>query len=145
MPDYDFSNIMRNNPGPLGFIMQGNQYFRQATNGYTVPFEYGPLLGFITGFFITLAKSPPFILMDCVYGAMLGFLLVTGYNLLVLGMQDKPVIVAEQQTETDFHKIMALYREMEIDHVRYAKAAQDKQKNGPIYMRTRSRMRSWSQ
>jgi hypothetical protein len=125
--------------------MQGNQYFHQATNGYTVPFEYGPLLGFVAGFFVTLAKSPPFILMDCVYGAMLGFLLITGYNLFVLGMQNKPVIVAQQQARPDFHRIMALYREMQIDYERYEKAAREKQENGPIFMRTRSRMRSYSQ
>lgn len=144
MPDYDFSDIMRNNTipyGPLGFIMRGNQYFHQATNGYTVPFEYGPLLGFVAGFSMTLAKSPPFILMDCVYGAVLGFLLVTGYNLFVLGFQDKPVI-ARQQFRPDFHRIMALYREMEMEH---EKAVREKQENGPIFMRTRSRMRSYSQ
>jgi len=144
MPDYDFSDIMRNHSAPLRLIMQGNQYFHQATNGYTVPFEYGPLLGFVTGFFVTLGKSPPFILMDCFYGAMLGFLLITGYNLFVLSLYDKPPVV-QQQPRPDFHRIMALYQEMQINYERYQKAVRDKQENGPIFMRTRSKQRSYSQ
>jgi hypothetical protein len=143
MPDYDFSMIAPHSLpyGPLGVIMRGNQYFHQRTDGYTIPFEYGPLLGSIAGFYITLAKSPPFILMDCFYGAMLGFLLVTGYNLLVLGSQTKQPIPHERPT---VENIMAMYRELHLDHLRYDKAAKDKQDNGPIFLRTRSRMRSRS-
>jgi hypothetical protein len=141
MPDYDFTMIAPRSLayGPLGYIMQGNQYFHERTGGYTLSFEYGPLLGFAMGFFITLAKSPPFILMDCFYGALLGLLLVTGYNLFVLSAYDKPVIVEQKPT---VHKIMALYREMELDHLRYTR---EQQENGPIFLRTRSRMRSKSQ
>ena len=141
MTDYDFSMIRRPYAlayGPLGFVMQGNRYFHNATNGYAIPFEYGPILGSLAGFYITLSKTPPFILMDCFYGAMLGFLLVTGYNLLVLGSQTKQPI-ADRKPTVD--SIMAMYHEIYRDNLRY----KDKQDNGPIFLRTRSRMRSRSQ
>ena len=134
MPNYDFANIMLN----------GTSVRQLHASNYLIPFEYGPALGFAVGFFITLAKSPPFILMDCVYGALLGLLLVVTYNLFALSVQGPTHIVV--RTEPPFYskRAQALYEEMQHDRVRYAAAKKEKQESGPIFLRTRSRTRSWS-
>ena len=44
---------------------------------------YGSLAGFALGFYITLAKTSYFILMDCLYGAFLGFIFTFAFCLLI--------------------------------------------------------------
>jgi hypothetical protein len=88
-----------------------------------IPFAYGPILGFVIGFFITLAKSPPFIVMDCVYGAMLGFLLVLTINIFYIAFAEPEHDIVNTTPETfKSRRAQALYREMELDRLRYEKA-----------------------
>jgi len=44
---------------------------------------YGSLAGFTLGFYVTLAKTPYFILIDCLYGAFLGFIFTFAFCLLI--------------------------------------------------------------
>jgi len=130
MPNYDFTHVMIN----------------VHTSGYMIPFEYGPLFGFIIGFCITLAKSPPFILMDCFYGAMLGFFVAVSYNLFAWSFEEPARIIVQETPPFHSNRANALYEEMQRDREHYANAKREKQKQeaGPIYLRTRSRMRSYS-
>ena len=43
---------------------------------------YGSVAGFILGYYITLAKTPYFILIDGLYGAFLGILFTSAFYLL---------------------------------------------------------------
>jgi len=139
MTDYDFTVILRNRP----FV-----------NRYAIPFHYGPFVGLVIGFFITLAKSPPFIAMDCVYGAFLGFMAVLTYNLFVLSMQPTPPNhVNTEWPDFKSNRARALYLEMQKDRLRYQamklekeleqveQEQQKQQEQAPISMRTRSKSR----
>jgi len=114
-----------------------------------IPFAYGPVLGFVIGFCITLAKSPPFIVMDCVYGAMLGFLLVLTINIFYIAFAEPEHDIVNTTPETfKSRRAQALYREMELDRLRYEKAKQEAKvppeippSEPPISSRTRSRRR----
>ena len=122
MPDYAFDTVL--------IDMHGRSI--------VIPFAYGPILGFVLGFFITLAKSPPFIVMDCVYGAMLGFLLVLTINIFYVAFAEQDTHIVNTTPETfKSRRAQALYREMELDRQRYAKARAEAQ--APISSRTRSR------
>jgi len=107
---------------------------------YTVPISYGILLGFVTGFFITLGKSPPFILMDSLYGSMLGLLLVIAYNLFAMSVQVYEEIEEEAPL---FHnrQIYAMYLELTRERDRLSKQ-QQQQQQGPVAQRTRSKTRT---
>ena len=122
MPDYAFDTVRIN----------------KKDKGIVIPFAYGPILGCVLGFFITLAKSPPFIVMDCVYGAMLGFLLVLTINIFYVAFAEQDTHIVNTTPETfKSRRAQALYREMELDRQRYAKARAEAQ--APISSRTRSR------
>lgn len=124
MPNYDFETIR-----PRKRTVQRYKY--------TVPASYGILLGFVTGFFITLGKSPPFILMDSLYGSMLGFLLVIAYNLFVMSVQVYEEIDEQAPIFHNKH-IYAMYNELARERDRLYK----KQQQGPVAQRTRSKTRS---
>lgn len=51
---------------------------------------YGSLAGFILGYYITLAKTPYFILIDGLYGAFLGLLFTSAFYLLSQCIQFEP-------------------------------------------------------
>ena len=130
MPDYSFDTVT--------IDMRGRSIM--------IPFAYGPILGFVIGFFITLAKSPPFIVMDCVYGAMLGFLLVLTINIFYIAFAEPEHNIVNTTPETFKSKrAQALYREMELDRQRYEKARRPTPppeippSETPISSRTRSR------
>jgi hypothetical protein len=130
-----------------------------------LPIYTGPVLGFVVGFFVTLAKSPPFILQDCFYAALLGFLLVTAYNLFLMSVRDtyqeekekQQEDLKEEEAQEDLKRsedlkrpepsepfeslrdFEALFKERAYDHRHYTK------KSTSIAMRTRSKLRSSSQ
>jgi len=51
---------------------------------------YGSLAGFILGYYITLAKTTYFILLDGLYGAFLGLLFTSAFYLLAQCISFKP-------------------------------------------------------
>jgi hypothetical protein len=51
---------------------------------------YGSLVGWILGYYVTLAKTPYFILMDGLYGAFLGLLFTSAFCLLIQCAQFEP-------------------------------------------------------
>jgi hypothetical protein len=125
-----------------------------------LPIYTGPILGFVVGFFVTLAKSPPFILQDCFYAALLGFLLTTAYNLFLMSVRDtykeekqkqkqkEDLKEEEEEVQEDLKRpepfeslrdFEALFKERAYDHRHYTK------KSTSIAMRTRSKLRSSSQ
>jgi len=132
-----------------------------------LPIYTGPITGFVFGFFVTLAKSPPFILQDCFYAALLGFLLVTAYNLFLMSVRDtyqeekqkekenlkrQEDLKAEAQEDLkssedlkapepfeSLRDFEALFKERAYDRRHYTK------KSTPIAARTRSKLRSSSQ
>ena len=48
---------------------------------------YGSLIGWMLGYYVTLAKTPYFILMDGLYGAFLGLLFTSAFCLLAKYVQ----------------------------------------------------------
>jgi hypothetical protein len=60
---------------------------------------YGSLAGFILGYYITLAKTPYFILIDGLYGAFLGLLFTSAFYLLLqcIPVESKEDIEARRQ------------------------------------------------
>ena len=122
-----------------------------------------PLLGATLGFFMTLAKTPHMILMDCIYGAFLGLLATLAYTLIKMSLearqqQQRAIQKEEEQQEqeqeqeeqqqqeqqeteeekADLQRIMAQLNELGQDRQRLLKARLAKKLNGPISMRTRS-------
>ncbi len=79
-------------------------YIFRRMNLSLLPIYTGPITGFVCGFFVTLAKSPPFILQDCFYAALLGFLLVTAYNLFLMSVRDTYQEEKEKQKEKEHLK-----------------------------------------
>ena len=136
-------------------------YIFRRMNLSLLPIYTGPITGFVCGFFVTLAKSPPFILQDCFYAALLGFLLVTAYNLFLMSVRDTYQEQKEKEKEHLKHQedlkeeaqedlktpepfeslrdFEALFKERAYDHRHYTK------KSTPIAARTRSKLRSSSQ
>jgi len=127
-----------------------------------LPIYSGPIAGFVVGFFVTLAKSPPFILQDCFYAALLGFLLTTAYNLFLMSVRDtyqeqkekekknleRQEDLKEEEVQEDLkapepleslRDFEALFKERAYDHRHYTK------KTTPIATRTRSKLRSSGQ
>jgi uncharacterized membrane protein (DUF106 family) len=107
-----------------------------------------PFLGATLGFFMTLAKTPHMILMDCIYGAFLGLLAAVAYTLIKMSLeakkqQQRAIQKEEEQQETeeekaDLQRIMSQLNELGQDRQRLLKASLAKKLNGPISMRTRS-------
>jgi hypothetical protein len=105
---------------------------------------YGIYLGFVFGFFVTLAKSPPFILSDCLYGSFLGLILSMSYNLFVLSFNVymAPLIDVNIQSNRSIND--PLKDEIELDRARLNKKKYifANPEDGPISSRTRSNKHS---
>jgi hypothetical protein len=129
MPSYNFNTV--------------NESHKGITLWY-IPPVFGIYTGFVLGFFITLAKSPPFILADCLYGGFLGFLLILSYNLFVLSytLQQSP----DPWPRTVFERVPRhpVDGEMQRDHARLNKNKYifANPEDAPISTRTRSNKQS---
>jgi hypothetical protein len=60
---------------------------------------YGSLIGWMLGYYVTLAKTPYFILMDGLYGAFLGLLFTSAFYLLAqcIPLESKEDLEARRQ------------------------------------------------
>ena len=128
-----------------------------------------PLVGATLGFFMTLAKTPPMILRDSVYGAFLGLLGSIAFLLFEMslakypieesngsqGSQDGPVSEgsegsqgsqgSQEETESEkatLQRIMSQLNELGQDRQRLMRARVAKMLEGPVSMRTRSQIAS---
>ena len=98
----------------------------------------GPLAGARLGFFITLSKTPPRILIDSFYGAFLGLLFTVAYTLFVLSACSKEENVAQESEDlTKIKRVLAQLRELDQDRERLRKARVS-DPSAPIATRTRS-------